>query len=222
MYLTGVSARRIEDVSEILWGVGVSAGTVSNLNEKAFKAVDEWRCRSLTCEYPYVYIDGVYLKCSWGDSYENVAVMVAIDVNDDGCREVVGCAEGFTESKECWRDFLSRLKSRGLRGGRVFTGDKAADMVGSIAEVFPGAKTSAARCISTATCWPKPQIQVFPGSRRSTPWSRARRHRSRRVGGRRIRVNEAEGGRQGCARGIRRDVGVLRDAARALAAHPHE
>lgn len=161
MYLTGVSARRIEDVSEILWGVGVSAGTVSNLNEKAFKAVDEWRCRSLTREYPYVYIDGVYLKCSWGDSYENVAVMVTIDVNDDGYREVVGCAEGFTESKECWRDFLSRLKSRGLRGGRVFTGDKAADMVGSIAEVFPGAKTSAARCISTATCWPKPQIQVF-------------------------------------------------------------
>lgn len=140
MYLTGVSARRIEDVSEILWGVGVSAGTVSNLNEKAFKAVDEWIRRSLTCEYPYVYIDGVYLKCSWGDSYENVAVMVAIDVNDDGYREVVGCAEGFTESKECWRDFLSRLKSRGLRGGRVFTGDKAADMVGSIAEVFPGAK----------------------------------------------------------------------------------
>lgn len=91
MYLTGVSARRIEDVSEILWGVGVSAGTVSNLNEKAFKAVDEWRRRSLTCEYPYVYIDGVYLKCSWGDSYENVAIMVAIDVNDDGYREVVGC-----------------------------------------------------------------------------------------------------------------------------------
>ena len=61
-----MSTRRIEDVSEILWGAGVSAGTVSNLNEKAFKAVDEWRCQPLTCEYPYVYIDGVYLKRSWG------------------------------------------------------------------------------------------------------------------------------------------------------------
>ena len=51
-----------EAVIEILWGAGVSAGTVSNLNDKAFKAVDEWRCRPLTCKYPYVYIDGIYLK----------------------------------------------------------------------------------------------------------------------------------------------------------------
>lgn len=65
MYLAGVSTRRIEDVGETLWGAGVSAGTVSNLNEKAFKAVDEWRCRPLACEYPYVYIDGIYLKRSW-------------------------------------------------------------------------------------------------------------------------------------------------------------
>ena len=140
MYLAGVSMRRIEDVGEILWGAGVSAGTVSNLNDKAVKAVDEWRCRPLTCEYPYVYVDGIYLKRSWGGSYENVAVMVAIGVNEDGYREVIGYAEGFTESAECWRDFLSWLKSRGLRGVRVFTGDKAAGMVGSIAEVFPKAK----------------------------------------------------------------------------------
>ena len=90
MDLAGVSTRRIEDVSEILWGAGVSAGTVSNLNNKAFKAVDEWRCRPLTCEYPYVYVDGIYLKRSWGSSYENVAVMVAIGVNEDGYREVIG------------------------------------------------------------------------------------------------------------------------------------
>ena len=69
-----------------------------------------------------------------------MTVMVAIGVNGDGYREVIGCAEGFTESKECWRDFLSWLKSRGLRGVRMFTGDKAAGMVGSIAEVFPKAK----------------------------------------------------------------------------------
>ena len=117
----------------------MSAGTVSNLNDKAFAAVEEWRCRPLTCEYPYVYIDGIYLKRSWGGSFENVAVMVAIGVNEDGYREVIGAAEGFTESKECWTEFLSWLKSRGLRGVRMFTGDKAAAMTGSIAEVFPDA-----------------------------------------------------------------------------------
>lgn len=138
-YLAGVSTRRIEDAGEILWGSSVSASTVSNLNEKAFEAVEAWRSRPLERAYPYVYVDGIYLKRSWGGSYENVAVMVAIGVNDDGYREVIGAAEGFTESSECWRDFLSWLRSRGLRGVRMFTGDKAAGMVGSIAEVFPGA-----------------------------------------------------------------------------------
>ena len=139
MYLAGVSTRRIEDVSEILWGSSVSASTVSNLNEKAFEAVEAWRSRPLERAYPYVYVDGIYLKRSWGGSYENVAVMVAIGVNDDGYREVIGAAEGLAESSECWRDFLSWLRSRGLRGVRMFTGDKAAGMVGSIAEVFPEA-----------------------------------------------------------------------------------
>lgn len=139
MYLAGVSTRRIEDVSEILWGSSVSASTVSNLNEKAFEAVEAWRSRPLERAYPYVYVDGIYLKRSWGGSYENVAVMVAIGVNDDGYREVIGAAEGLAESSECWRDFLSWPRSRGLRGVRMFTGDKAAGMVGSIAEVFPEA-----------------------------------------------------------------------------------
>lgn len=139
MYLAGVSTRRIEDVSEILWGSSVSAATVSNLNERAFASVEEWRSRPLERAYPYVHVDGIYLKRSWGGAYENVAVMVAIGVNDDGYREVIGAAEGFTESSECWRGFLSWLRSRGLRGVRMFTGDRAAGMVGSIAEIFPGA-----------------------------------------------------------------------------------
>ena len=139
MYLAGVSTRRIEDVSEILWGASVSAATVSNLNDKAFEAVEEWRSRPLIRSYPYVFVDGIYLKRSWGGSFENVAVMVAIGVNDEGYREVIGAAEGFTESAECWREFLSWLKGRGLSGVRMFTGDKAAAMTGAIAEVFPDA-----------------------------------------------------------------------------------
>lgn len=139
MYLAGVSTRRIEDVSEVLWGSSVSAATVSNLNDKAFEAVEEWRSRPLTCTYPYVFIDGIYLKRSWGGAFENVAVMVSIGVNGDGYREVIGAAEGYTESAECWRDFLSWLKGRGLSGVRMVTGDKASAMTSAIAEVFPDA-----------------------------------------------------------------------------------
>lgn len=139
MCLAGVSTRRIEDVSEALWGVSVSASAVSNLSERAFAAVEKWRGRPLGGSYPNVYVDCIYLKRSWGGSYENVAVMVAIGVNEEGYREVNGTAEGFTESSECRREFLSWLSSRGLRGVRMFTGDKAAGMVGSVAEVFPDA-----------------------------------------------------------------------------------
>ena len=95
----GVSTRRIEDVGEILWGAGVSAGTVSNLDDKAFTAVDEWRRRPLSCECPYVYVDGIYLKRSRDGFYENVAVMVAIGADEDEYREVIGCAEVFPEAR---------------------------------------------------------------------------------------------------------------------------
>ena len=137
--LAGVSTRRIGDVSEILWGSSVSAATVSNPNERAFAPVEERRSRPLGRAYPYVCVDGIHLRRSWGGSCENVAAMVAIGVNDDGCREVIGAAEGLAESPECRRGFLSWLRSRGLRGARMFTGDKAARMVGPTAEAFPGA-----------------------------------------------------------------------------------
>ena len=137
--LAGVSTRRIEDVSEILWGPSVSAATVSNLSERAFASVEEWGSRPLERAYPYACVDGTCLKRSWGGSCENVAVMVAIGVDDDGHREVIGAAGGFTGSAERWRELLSWLKSRGPRGVRMFAGDKAAGTVGSIAEVFPGA-----------------------------------------------------------------------------------
>lgn len=139
IYLAGVSTGRIEDVSEALRVAGASASTVSSLNERAFAAVGEWRSRPLSGLCPCVYVDGIYLERSWGGSCENAAVMVAIGVNEEGYREVIGAAEGFTESSECWREFLSWLRSRGLRGVRMFTGDKAAGMAGGVADVLPDA-----------------------------------------------------------------------------------
>ena len=108
----------------------MAASTVSNLNEKAFEAVEVWRNRPLERAYPYACVDGIYLKHNLGGSYENVAVMVAIGADNDGHREVIGTAEGFTESSECWQELLAWLKSRSLRGVRMLTGDKAAGMVG--------------------------------------------------------------------------------------------
>lgn len=133
--LAGVSTRRMEDVSEILRGPSVSAAAVSNL--KAFASVEGWRNRPLERAYPYACVDGIYLRRSWGGSCENVAVMVAIGVNDDGYREVIGAAEGHAESSERWRELLSWLRSRGPRGVRMSAGDKAAKVVrGGFAETL--------------------------------------------------------------------------------------
>lgn len=109
MYLAGVSTRRIEGVSEILRGAGVSAGTMPNPNEKALESVDAWRTRPLSGGYPYLLVDGVYLKRSWGGSYENVAVMVAIGVNSEGRRRtrVVGT---FPDGKSALMLGTARLK----------------------------------------------------------------------------------------------------------------
>ena len=57
-------------------------------------------------KYPYVYVDGIYLRRNWGGEYENVAVLVAIAVNEDGFREVLGAAEGMKEDKASWGQFL--------------------------------------------------------------------------------------------------------------------
>lgn len=140
MYLAGVSVRRVEDITEALWGTKVSPGTISNLNKKAYEHIETWRSRKLTGSYPYVFVDGVYLKRSWGGEIQNVSILVAIGVNEDGCREIIGAAEGMKEDRESWRTFFVWLKERGLAGVRLMIGDKCLGMLESIPEVFPDAK----------------------------------------------------------------------------------
>ncbi len=106
MYLAGVSVRRVEDITEALWGSRVSPSTVSNLNQKIFERVESWRNRPLESSYPYVFVDGIWLKRSWGGEVQTVSVLVAIGVTAEGYREVLGVAEGSREDSESWRNFL--------------------------------------------------------------------------------------------------------------------
>lgn len=141
MYLAGVSVRRVEDITEALWGTKVSSGTISELNKKAYVHIEEWRNRPLGGgKYPYVYVDGIYLKRNWGGEYENVAILVAIAVNEDGYREVIGAREGMKEDKSSWTEFFKWLKERGLDGVKLIVGDKCLGMLESVGEVFPEAK----------------------------------------------------------------------------------
>ena len=141
MYLAGVSVRRVEDITEALWGSKVSPATISELNKKAYVHIEDWRNRPLQGgRYPYVYVDGIYLRRNWGGEYENVAVLVAIAVNEDGFREVLGAAEGMKEDKASWVSFFQWLRGRGLDGVKLIVGDKCMGMLEAVGEVFPDAK----------------------------------------------------------------------------------
>ena len=145
MYLAGVSVRRVEDITEALWGTRVSPGTISNLNKKAYEHIEKWRNRPLKDEYPYVYVDGIFLKRCWGEEYENVSILVAIGVSSDGYREIIGAAEGLKEDLESWKNFFVWLKERGLNDPCLIIGNKVLGMVEAIGQVFPRAKYQ--RCI---------------------------------------------------------------------------
>ena len=139
MYLAGVSVRRVEDITEALWGTRVSPSTVSELNQKIYARIREWRNRPVEGEHPYVYLDGVWLNREFGGEVRPVAVLVAIGVNAEGFREVLGVMEGAKEDTESWRAFLRHLKGRGLRGVRLVISDKCLGLVEALGESFPGA-----------------------------------------------------------------------------------
>ena len=133
--------RRVEDITEALWGSKVSPATISELNKKAYVHIEDWRNRPLQGgHYPYVYVDGIYLRRNWGGEYENVAILVAIAVNEDGFREVLGAAEGMKEDKASWVSFFQWLRGRGLDGVKLIVGDKCMGMLEAVGEVFPDAK----------------------------------------------------------------------------------
>lgn len=145
MYLAGVSVRRVEDITEALWGTRVSSGTVSKLNQKVYKHIEAWRSRPIEGTYPYVYLDGIVLKRSWAGEIKNVAILAAIGVDSDGYRRILGVCEGEKEDKAGWLGFLKNLKDRGLEGVRLLISDACLGLVEALAEVYP--KADWQRCV---------------------------------------------------------------------------
>jgi len=139
MYLAGVSMRRVEDITEALWGTRVKASTVSEMAQKVYGEIESWRNRPIEGKFAYVYLDGIWMKRSWGGEVKNVSVLVAIGVNEDGMREVLAVAEGTKEDKASWQAFLRQLKERGLEGVKLFISDKCLGLVESVAEFYPQA-----------------------------------------------------------------------------------
>ena len=176
MYLAGVSVRRVEDITEALWGTRVSPSTVSELNQQLYERIEAWRNQPIEGQFAYVYLDGIWLKRSWGGEVKNVAVLVAIGVDQDGYRQILGVVEGAKEDAQSWRQFLRHLKERGLTGVELFISDKCLGLMESLGEFYPEASWQ--RCM---VHWFRNVLTAIPTGKAREVVACSRRFMRRRI-----------------------------------------
>jgi transposase-like protein len=136
MYVQGVSTRKVKAISEELCGHEFSASTVSALNQKMDAELERFARQSLEEEYAYVILDARYEKVREDGVVRSRAVQVAIGINREGRRRVIGVEVANRESLTSWREFLLGLKARGLRGVQVVVSDDHAGLRRAVAEVL--------------------------------------------------------------------------------------
>jgi transposase-like protein len=138
-YLLGVSTRRVEDLVQSLGIEGISKSQVSTLAKELDASVKAFRERRLEGRFKYVWLDALVFKCREGGRVANVAVLVAVGVNEDGHREVLGLDVVTGEDGAGWLAFLRGLKARGLRGVELVISDAHQGLRDAISSVLRGA-----------------------------------------------------------------------------------
>ena len=139
MYVQGVSTRKIKAVSEDLCGHEFSASTISELNATLDEDLEKFARQRLEGEYPYLILDARYEKVREDGVIRSRAVLVAIGIDWEGRRRILGVELAGRESATSWRDFLLGLKARGLAGVRMAVTDDHAGLKRALAEVLPEA-----------------------------------------------------------------------------------
>lgn len=139
MYIQGVSTRKVKAVTEELCGHAFSSSTVSEINKKLDAELRCFAGRRLEQDYPYLILDARYEKVRQDGVIRSQAVLIAIGINWEGRREVLGVELANRESRNSWREFLSGLLRRGLRGVELTITDDHAGLKKAIQEQLPGA-----------------------------------------------------------------------------------
>jgi len=139
MYIQGVSTRKVKAITEELCGHEFSASTVSRINESLDGELAKFAERRLEEEYPYLVLDARYEKVREDGVVRSQAVLVAIGINREGRRCVLGVGLANRESTTSWREFLLGLKQRGLRGVELVVSDDHAGLKQAIVEILPEA-----------------------------------------------------------------------------------
>jgi transposase-like protein len=135
-WIGGVSTRRVDDLVQAMGLTGISKSTVSKLCKEIDERVRDFLERPLTGEWPYLWLDATYLKVRQGGRIVSVAAIIAVAVNTDGRREIIGLAIGPSEAEPFWMEFLRSLKGRGLDGVKLVISDAHTGLKAAIARIF--------------------------------------------------------------------------------------
>jgi len=167
-YVQGISTRSVDDLVKAMGMSGISKSQVSRLCEEIDGKVKAFLNRPLEGDWPYLWIDATYLKVRRGGRIVSVAVIIAIGVNTDGRREVLGLDIGTSEAEPIWTEFLRKLTRRGLRGVKLVISDAHEGIKAAVSKVL-SATGSGAGFTSSATPWPMPGKAGAGWSRPSLP-----------------------------------------------------
>jgi transposase-like protein len=135
-YIQGVSTRSVDDLVKAMGGTGVSKSQVSRLCEEIDARVQAFLDRPLEGDWPYVWLDATYVKVRRNHRIVSVAVIVAVGVNADGRREVLGMDIGLSEAETFWTEFLRKLRRRGLRGVKLVVSDAHEGIKAAVAKLM--------------------------------------------------------------------------------------
>ena len=162
MYVQGVSTRKVAAITEQLWGLEVTSSQVSRAAQALDEELEAWRSRPLG-EAPYLILDARYEKVRHGGSVISCAVLVAIGIDTQGKRSVLGVSVSLSEAEARWREFLASLQGRGLHGVKMVTSDAHAGLKEALAARLTGVPWQ--RCqfhlMKNALAYvPKPSMQA--------------------------------------------------------------
>jgi transposase-like protein len=135
-YVQGISTRSVDNLVQAMGGTGVSKSQVSRLCQEIDERVGAFLDRPIEGEWPYLWIDATYVKVRQDGRIVSVAVIVAVGVNSDGRREVLGMDVGPSEAETFWTAFLRKLARRGLRGVKLVISDAHEGIKASVAKVM--------------------------------------------------------------------------------------
>jgi transposase-like protein len=136
MYVQGVSTRKVAKITEELCGFEISSTAVSRISAELDEDLKKWRERPLGC-FPFIYLDARYEKIRHGGHVVDAAVLIAVGVNLQGIRQIIGVSVSLSEAEVHWRSFLQSLTARGLQGVELVTSDAHFGLKAALRAVLP-------------------------------------------------------------------------------------